>query len=95
MYEFKIKQQEDGGYRFELEGIRMIVPGYSIQEGKHRLENPDKAIAYFMIDENIYGISNDPMNVETAEAFYDAIVKQYKVFTTDKKNRQSSGKKSA
>jgi hypothetical protein len=90
MYEFKIKKQEEGGYRFELEGIRLIVDEYTIQEGKHLLTHPDKAIAYFMIDDNIYGISNDPQHYGTAEAFYDAIIKQYEIFTNDKRSGDRS-----
>ena len=81
MYQFKIRKQEDGGYKFELDGIRIIVEDYSIKEGKHILLAPQKAIAYFLIHENIYGISNDPMNYDTAEAFFDAINKQYRIFT--------------
>jgi len=84
MYQFKIKKQEDGGYRFELEGIRMIVDDYSIRENKHILSHPDKAIGYFLINDNIYGISNDPANFDSAEAFFDAIIKQYHVFTDNK-----------
>ena len=81
MYKFKIKEQEDGGYKFELDNIKMIVDDFSISNDKHMLTHPDKAIAYFIINDNIYGISNDPMNFDTAEAFYDAILKQYQIFT--------------
>ncbi len=81
MYQFTIKKQEEGGYKFELDGIRMIIDGYSIKEDKHYLTKPDKAIAYFLVDDNIYGISNDPLNFNTAVAFYDAIIQQYQIFT--------------
>ena len=80
MYQFKIKEQEDGGYKFELEGIRMIIDEYVVKDGKHILTHPEKAIAYFMIENNIYGISNDPLKSDSAEAFYDAIIKQYQLF---------------
>ncbi len=85
MYQFKIKKQEEGGYRFELDGIRLIIDDYSVKNDQHILTHPNKAIAYFMVNENIYGVSNDPLNYDTAEAFYDAITKQYQIFTSDTK----------
>jgi len=89
MYQFKIRKQEEGGYKFELDGIRMIVDDYSVKEDKHVIAHPDKAIAYFMINENIYGVSNEPLNFDTAEAFYDAIIKQYKMFVDENKDVNS------
>ncbi len=85
MYQFKIKQQDDGGYRFELGDIKILLDGYTVQNGQHQLSNPNKAIAYFNIENNLYGISNDPLQYNTAEAFFDAISKQYSVFTTKRK----------
>ena len=81
MYQFRIKNQEDGGYKFELGNINIISEGYIIENGQHVFTNPNKAIAYFNVENNIYGVSNDPLNFYTAEAFYDAIREQYKVFT--------------
>jgi len=81
MYQFRIKKQDDGGYRFELGGIQLLVDDYTIKEDKHILAHPDKAIAYFNIDANIYGISNKAQNYNTAEALYDAISTQYRIFT--------------
>jgi len=80
MYQFKIKKREDGGYRFDLDGIKMLIDGYTIKEGKHMLVNPGKAIAYFNNDDNIYGVSNEPQHLNTAEAFFDSINKQYRLF---------------
>ena len=91
MYQFNIKQQEDGGYKFELDGIKMIIDDYQLKEGNHILTHPTKAIAYFIIQDNIYGISNDPLNCDTAEAFYDAIIKQYELFTNTGKTRPGEG----
>lgn len=79
MYQFKIRKQDDGVYRFELGGIKLLVDGYTVMEDRHVITTPQKAIAYFNIENNIYGISNE--NFETAEAFYDAISKQYSIFT--------------
>ena len=83
MYQFKIKKQEYGGYKFELDGIIMLVGEYTMNDDKHFLKNPDKAFAYFYIGDNIYGLSNEPKNYDTAEAFYDAINLQYGIFKTD------------
>lgn len=80
MYQFKIKNQEDGSYKFELGNINLIVDGYVIENNQHKLNNPGKAIAYFNIENNIYGVSNDPGSFCTAEEFYDAINQQYQIF---------------
>jgi len=81
MYQFRIKNQEDGGYKFELDNINIISEGYILENDQHVLTNPRKAIAYFNVDNNIYGVSNEPMNYCTVEAFYEAIKEQYNVFT--------------
>ena len=81
MYQFKIKKQESGDYRFELGAIKLLVDGYTVNEGKHLLTNPNKTVGYFNIGNNVYGVSNDLMNFPTAEAFYEAIKKQYLIFT--------------
>ena len=81
MYQFKIVKEYKGGYKFELAGIKLLVDGYSIRNGQHLLETPAKAIAYFNIDDTIYGVSNEQENLESAEAFFDAIKKQYLLFT--------------
>jgi hypothetical protein len=81
MYHFSIKEQETGGYKFELDGIKIITQEYTIQDGKHKFINPSSSIAYFNIGDNIYGVSNDPLNFSTAEDFYDSVNKQYSLFT--------------
>ncbi|NDC42110.1 MAG: hypothetical protein EBZ77_11265 [Chitinophagia bacterium] len=78
MYQFRITQQESGGFRFEYNGIKILVDDYFIKDGKHFLKSPDKAIAYFDIENNIYGISNEPMHFASAEDFHDAMVSQFK-----------------
>jgi hypothetical protein len=87
MYQFKIKKQDDGVYRFELEGIKMLIDDYTIKEDKHLLSNPKKAIAFFIYEDNIYGISNEPVNYDSAEAFYDAMTKQYRILHGDRKTQ--------
>lgn len=81
MYQFKIKKQENGGFRFELGSINIIMDGYVINGDRHVLSNPNKAIAYFSVDDNVYGISNEPLQYETVEAFYEAMTQQYKIVT--------------
>lgn len=81
MYQFKIKKQENGGYKFEFGAIKILVDDYVVKNGNHTIINPDKTIGYFNVNESLYGISNDPINLDTAEAFYDAVVKQYALFT--------------
>jgi len=81
MYQFKIVKVQEGGYKFELEGIKLLVDGYSIINDKHQLKNPNRAIAFFNIGDDMYGISNEPLNLDTAEALYDVMNKQYNIFT--------------
>jgi hypothetical protein len=97
MYQFKIIELEDGGYRFELGAIKIYVDGFKIKDEKHFLKTPRKAIGYFNIDGNIYGIANDPLNVGTAEAFYDSMRTQYAMFikTDNGGNNFGSLKRSA
>jgi len=86
MYQFKIIEVEDGGYRFELGAIKIYVDGFNRKDELHFLKTPRKAIGYFNIDGNIYGISNDPLNVVTVEAFYDSMNSQYSMFSKKDNN---------
>ena len=80
MYQFKIVKVQEGGYKFELEGIKLLVDDYNIENDKHMLRTPSKAFAFFNIGSDIYGISNEPFNYDNAEALYDAIIQQYNMF---------------
>ena len=82
MYQFKIIKAQEGGYKFELDGIKLIVDDYNIIRGKHILKTPGKAIAFFNIGDDVYGISNEPHNLKSAEELFDAIKLQYKIFTS-------------
>jgi hypothetical protein len=95
MYQFKIVELEEGGYRFELGAIKLFVDGFQVKENYHVLTNPNKAVGYFSIDGNIYGISNDPVSFVTAEAFYDSMSNQYMIFTNSGKSSTSEGMKQA
>jgi hypothetical protein len=90
MYQFKIKKQDDGVYRFELGGIKMLIDDYIIKGDKHLLANPRKAIAFFSYEDNIYGVSNEPGNFDSAEAFYDAMNKQYLIMNSDRKAQNNA-----
>lgn len=81
MYQFRITREEKGGYRFELEGIKILVDDYKVENNKHMLTNPGKAVAFFDIENSLYGISNQPSYYHTAEEFYDAMFSQFYVFT--------------
>ena len=82
MYQFKIVKMQEGGYKFELEGIKLLVDDYSVANDKHLIKTPNKAIAFFNIGDDVYGISNDPRNVDSAEALYDTIIQQYNIFNS-------------
>ncbi len=81
MYQFRITEEEKGGYRFELEGIKILVDDYKIENDKHVLTNPNKAIAFFDIEHNLYGISNQSTVYYSVEDFYEEMLKQFDVFT--------------
>ena len=88
MYQFKIIKVQEGGFKFELEGIKLLVDDYNIINGKYHLKTPSKAIAFFNIGNDVYSISNEPRTYDTAEALYDAIVNQYNLFNdTNSSNR--------
>ena len=77
MYPFNIIKQDDQVYRLELDGINMLIDGYSIHDDKHWFNDTHKAIAFFSIEDNLYGVSNEPSNFTTAEEFYDNMLPQY------------------
>jgi len=81
MYKFNIVEEKDGGWRFELDGINLILDGYSYRDGKHWIKNPDRAIAFFTLNGNMYSISNNIGQYATAEELYNSIRMQYVSFT--------------
>jgi len=81
MYQFKIRKLDEGGYRFELGDIKMLIDNYSITENRHLIINPGKAFAWFTVDSNIYGVSNESSRLDSVEAFFDAINLQHSFFT--------------
>jgi hypothetical protein len=79
MYQFKIVQDDDGVWRFELEGISLLVDGFTIQNEKHYIKHPEKAYAYFNIQGHVYGVANEIKTFPTVEDFYDNMLQQYRI----------------
>ena len=84
MYRFHIVQEEEGSWRFELNGINLFIDGFFIKDEKHWITNPTKAIAFFYINSNLYGVLNDIRTVATAEELYDCMYEQYLIFKGNK-----------
>jgi hypothetical protein len=83
MYKFSKMQNSDGTWRFELEGVSIIVDGFRQQDGKHIMLNPLKAIAFIDVNGNMYGVSNQYNIYHTVEEFFD-MMKEQAVFFADK-----------
>jgi hypothetical protein len=82
MYQFNIVKNEDSSWRFELSGISLIVDDFVVKDEKHWIKNPAKAIAFFNINGNLYGIANQTSTCCTAEEFYDMMKEQYSYFVS-------------
>lgn len=80
MYQFNIVKNDDSSWRFELNGINLIVDGFQRKNHRHYLKNPERAIAFFNIEGNLYGIANQSIACCTAEEFYDMMWQQYEFF---------------
>ena len=80
MYEFRIEKDRNKAWRFELNGIKMIVEDYRMKDNKHWITNPSTAIAYFYIKGNIYGVGNKKPECFTVEDFFDLMQSQYAIF---------------
>jgi hypothetical protein len=80
MYPFNIVKNDDNSWRFELGGINLILDGFILRDQKHWITNPNKAIAFFNINGNLYGIANQSKSCCTAEEFYELMREQYSYF---------------
>ena len=80
MYHFNITKEENGGFRFELDGIKMLVDGFTIVDNTHKFTNPEQVVAFFDVENNLYGISNSSSHYQTAEEFQDAMLGQFRLF---------------
>lgn len=72
MYEFHIEKKGEETWKFELEGVNMLIDGYAVKNDKHLILHPAHTIAYFYMDGNIYSIRNKAF-CRTAEDFFDLI----------------------
>ncbi len=95
MYRFNIIKLEEGGYKFELGSIQMLIDDFVINNGNHFLKNPQKAIAYFNINGNLYGVTNDAYRYSSAEAFYEKMKQQYMILTNKSNLLQTDIRQSA
>jgi len=77
MYQFSKVKDSEGVWRFELDGINLLLDGFYIKEDKHWIENPQKAIAFFNIRGHMYGVSNELNTFSTAEDFYEKMKEQF------------------
>jgi hypothetical protein len=80
MYQFNIGQEADGSYRFERNGIYLVVDAFEEKEGKHYIQNPARAMAFFKTGGNLYGISNSIITHTTVEEFFDSMSHQFDMF---------------
>ena len=77
MYSFNKVQESNGEWRFELDGISLLMDGFEIKNEKHWIKTPTKAVAFFNVSGLLYGIANEIRTFTTAEEFYDIMVQQY------------------
>jgi len=80
MYKFNIEQEKEGGWRFELDDITLLLDGFFVKDDKHWITNPQKAIAFFYIANNLYGVLNDIRTYQTAEELFDNMNEQHMIF---------------
>ncbi len=80
MYQFNIVRNDDSSWRFELDGINLIIDDYQLKDQKHYIATPDKAVAFFNINGNLYGLANHHASCCTAEDFYETMRGQYAFF---------------
>lgn len=80
MYQFNIVKNDDSSWRFELGGINLILDDYQVKDEKHYIKTPQKAIAFFNINGNLYGLANQATACNTAEDFYEMMREQYTYF---------------
>lgn len=90
MYQFNVMQDESGMWRFELDGINLLLDGFAVKDGKHWINTPSKAIAFFNLSGNLYGVSNDMRTFQTVEDFFDSMREQYSIFKSKHINISNS-----
>ncbi len=76
-YAFQKTRDTEGRWQFDLHGIRLVVDGFEERDGRHWLQTPERAVAFFTLDGNFYGMSNNMVAHPTAEALYEDLRKQF------------------
>lgn len=73
---YKIEKEPER-WKIEIEGFKFIIEDFEIRNQQHWIVNPMKAIGYFYVNNNIYGIRNlkKPL-CKTVEDFYKLLQKQ-------------------
>ena len=95
MYQFRKVKNGDGVWKFELNGIKLLVNDFVIKDEKHWLKNPAKVIGFFNLNNSLYGVSNTkPVVCNTAEDFYDIMMQQYHIIK-DGLSSENNQRKSA
>ena len=91
MYQFNVMQDDEGVWRFELDGINLLIDGFSEKDGKHWIKTPSKAIAFFNLSGNLYGVSNEMKTYRSVEEFFDSMREQYMIFKSKQVHNLSPG----
>lgn len=80
MYQFRKVKLDSGAWKFELDGISLIVDGYQEENGKHQMLNEESAIGIFSHNDELYSIANRNKAYKCVEDFYNAMKEQYAFF---------------
>jgi|GEM_PF-5747851 hypothetical protein len=92
MYPFQITPEGPGNTRLVLGNISIIADGYHIEQNQHYFDNPNTAIAYFIIKDEIYSLSNRWGLYTSAEEFYDAMKYQQDFFDRKRPDQYNNSK---
>ena len=85
-FRYNIVKLDDGAWKFEKNGINLILDGYKVVGNKHVIINPSHAICYFNIEGSLYGVSNQYKRHTTVEDFFEVMQRQYAIFIADKES---------
>lgn len=79
-YAFQKTQDAEGRWQLDLNSIRLVVDGFEERNGRHWLQAPERAVAFFTLDGNFYGMANNLVAHPTAEALYEDLRQQFSHF---------------
>jgi len=87
MDQFRKEKLDTGAWKFELNGISLIVEGFKEKNGKHWMDNAANAIGIFNFKDELYSIANRTETYKTVEDFYQAMREQYAFFNRNDRLR--------